>query len=85
MPTRNPSADLEYKTFEYGGETYRVKTKFKIFKFFKTLKEDPTEAIEMIVEPEDFARLEELDLTMDDFKDVLEAASQAMAGTSSGN
>jgi hypothetical protein len=80
-----PSDDFEAKTFWYQNEAYRVKPKFKIFKFFKALNENPVTAIELAVEEDDFARLEELEIDMEDFKVILEGISDALAGTNSGN
>lgn len=85
MTKPTPADDYEFKTFEFNGETYRVRTKFKMLKFFKLITENPVSALELAVEPEDFARLEELDLNMDDFKAILEGASNALAGTTLGN
>lgn len=88
MPTKvtAPSEDLvEYKVFEYKGEQYRIKSKFKMFKFFKTLNENPILAIELAVEEDDFARLENLDIDMNDFKEILEGISNVLAGADTGN
>ncbi len=84
--TSVPADDYEaFKSFEFSGETYRVKTKFKMFKFFRMLNENPVSAIELAVEEEDFARLEDLELDMDDFKTILEAVAEALGGDSAGN
>lgn len=84
--TSVPSDDyVEFKTFEFDGEIYRVKTKFKMFKFFKQITENPVGAIELAVEPSDYAKLEELDLDMEDFKNILEGISNTLSGDSAGN
>lgn len=83
--TSVPADDYEYKTFEYDGQVYRIKSKFKMFKFFKELTENPVGAIALAVEEEDYARLEDLEIDMDDFKTILEGISNTLAGTSSGN
>lgn len=80
-----PADDYEYKTFEFRGETYRVKSKFKMLKFFKMITENPVLAIELAVEEEDYVRLEDLDLDLEDFKAILEGLSDTLAGTSAGN
>lgn len=85
MTKPTPADDYEFKTFEFNGETYRVKTKFKIFKFFKLLGDNPVLAIEQAVEEEDFAKLEDLDLTMDDFTKILEGISNTLGGGNAGN
>jgi hypothetical protein len=76
---------LEYTEFEFQGEVYKTKRKFKMFKFFKTISENPVEAVALALEEESLARLEEKELDMDDFKDLLELISNAIAGTDSGN
>lgn len=80
-----PADDYEYKTFEFNGETYRVKSKFKIFKFFKALNENPVTAMELAIEEEDYEKLCELDIDMNDFKVILEAISNTLAGDTAGN
>lgn len=85
MTKPTPADDYQFKTFEFDGETYRVKTKFKIFKFFKLLNENPVLAMEQAIEPEDYAKLEELELDMADFTKILEGISNTLGGTSAGN
>lgn len=80
-----PADDYAEKTFEFNGEVYAVKPKFKIFKFFKTLNDNPVEAISLAVEDDDYARLEELEIDMEDFKTILEGISNALSGTNAGN
>lgn len=85
MVKPTPADDYEFKTFEFDGETYRVKNKFKIVKFFKLLNENPILGLEQVVEEEDFARLEEIDMDMKDLERLVEAISQAISGSTSGN
>jgi hypothetical protein len=85
MTKPTPADDYEFKTFEFDGETYRVKSKFKMVKFFRTLNENPVLALEYVVDEEDFAKLEEVDMNMDDLQRLVEAISQAISGTTSGN
>jgi hypothetical protein len=85
MVKATPDTDFESKTFEFNGETYAVKNKFKIFKFFKALNDNPVSAIALALEDESIERLEELEIDMEDFKEILENISSALAGTSSGN
>lgn len=80
-----PADDFESKTFVFDGETYAVKSKFKIFKFFKALNDNPVSAIALALEDESIERLEELEIDMEDFKKILESISNVLAGTSSGN
>lgn len=85
MPRVVPADDYEGKTFEYDGQIYRIKNKFKMFKFFKELNQNPVTAMELVIEPDDFVRLEELEIDMDDFKAILEEISQVLAGDNSKN
>lgn len=80
-----PADDFEAKTFEFEGETYAVKAKFKIFKFFKALNENPVSAITLALEEESLERLEDLEIDMEDFKVILERISDVLAGTNAGN
>lgn len=80
-----PAEDFQAKTFEYNGEIYSVKSKFQMFKFFKMLDSNPGGALALAVEDESLERLEEVDMDMNGFKDVLEKISQAISGDSTGN
>lgn len=80
-----PADDFSSKYFVYEGETYTVKSKFKMFKFFRLLNDNPVLALSEALEEESMARLEELDIDMDDFKKILESLSEVLAGTSAGN
>lgn len=80
-----PGNDLEMKTFDFHGETYHVKNKFKVARFMRTLNESPVDALELVLPEEDFERFLDLEMTMDDLKDFLEGMSNAMAGTGSKN
>lgn len=85
MVKPTPADDYEAKTFEFNGETFRVKNKFKMVKFFRLLNENPILGLEQVVEEEDFKRLEDIDMDMDDLQRLVEAISQAIAGSNSGN
>lgn len=81
-----PADDVSpYNAFTFKGEEYFTKKKFRMLKFFKALDENPVTAVSYALEEESLARLEEQELEMDDFKDLLEAISNSIAGTSSGN
>lgn len=80
-----PAQDLETKSFEFQGETYDVKKKFKMMKFFRKINENPVDALSLALTGESLERLEELELDMEDLKVLLEALAQTLAGTSSGN
>lgn len=86
MVKPTPEDDLlQFNEFEFQGEVYQTYRRFKMFKFFKTLSDNPVEAVALALTEESLAKLEEKDLDMDDFKDLLEQISNAIAGTNSGN
>lgn len=85
MVKPNPSDDMALKQFEYRGELFTVKNKFKMLKFFRLLQNDPAGAIELVIEEEDYARLEDLDMDVEDLKVLLEKVSEAISGDSLGN
>lgn len=87
MPARKvtPDADLGTKTFEYDGQTYVIRNKFKIGKMFRALNENPIEALEIVLEEESFERFEDLEMDMDDFKKFMESMSEALGGASAKN
>lgn len=80
-----PANDLETKSFEFQGETYEVKKKFKMMKFFRLINQNPVDALSLALTNESLERLEDLDIDMEDFKVLIENLSQALAGTNSGN
>lgn len=86
-PKRAVPADdfSEFTSFEYEGETYHVRKKFKIAKFLKKLNSEPIDAIELALEEGSYARFEDLDMDMEDLKTFLEGLSNAMSGTSAKN
>lgn len=84
--TVTPDVDLEnVNTFEYRGEVYAVRKKFKIAKFLKKLNSEPIDAIELALTEDSYARFEDLEMDMGDLQEFLEGLSTAMAGTSSKN
>jgi hypothetical protein len=80
-----PADDYEVKTFEFHGEYYTVRTKFKMVKFFRLLDENPVLAIQEALEEPSYKKLEEIDIEMDDFKDLLEKVAKAISGDTAGN
>lgn len=76
---------LSAKQFEFDGETYKVKSKFKVARFLREINTSPIDAIEIVLEPEDFERFLDLEMDMEDLKAFLEGLSNALAGTSSKN
>lgn len=80
-----PADDYEVKTFEFDGEYYVVKPKYKMVKFFRLLDENPVLAIKEVLEESSYEKLEEIELDMDGFKSLMEKISEAIAGTTPGN
>lgn len=85
MVKATPADDYEVKTFEFEGEYFVVKPKFKMVKFFRLLDENPVLAIKEVLETESYDKLEEVELDMDQFKGLMEKISSAIAGTNAGN
>lgn len=86
MTKATPADDLlEFNEFEYQGEVYSTKRKFKMVKFFRALEENPVSAIALILTDESLERLEEKEMDMEEFKDLLEIVAKSLAGTTAGN
>lgn len=88
MPARarvTPDSDLDTKTFEYDGQTYTIRRKFKIGKMFRALNENPIEALEIVLEEDSYQRFEDLEMDMDDFKRFMESMSEAVGGSTAKN
>ncbi len=77
--------DNELKTFTFRDQTYEVRTKFKMFKFFNLINSNPVAAVALALTEDSLERLESEEMDMDDFKTLLEAISEAIAGTDSKN
>lgn len=83
-PKLVPADDLEneFTSFEFKGENYLVKKKFKIARFLKTLNESPVDAIEIALASDSYDRFLDLEIDMDELKEFLECLSEAMSGSS---
>lgn len=84
MPTKSralPVNDTELKSFDFQGETFFVKDRFKVGRFLRSLSESPVDAIEIVLVPDSFEKFLDLEITMDELKDFLEGLSNAMAGS----
>jgi hypothetical protein len=75
---------LDYKTFEFNGETYQVKKKFKRLKFLRLVNENPFEAFALAFDEAELERLEDKDLTEQELLDLIEIIGKTLLG-SSGN
>lgn len=78
-------ADDQFKTFTFQDETYTVRNKFKVAKFLRKLNSEPVDALEIVLTPESFEKFLELEITMEELGDFLEALSGVMAGTNAKN
>lgn len=77
--------DNDVKTFEYEGQTFTLRNKFKIGKFFRALETNPMEAIALIMDEDSLERFEDLEMDMDGFKEFMTLMSEALSGTDSKN
>lgn len=81
-----PSDDLlAFNEFEFQGERYTTLRKFKIVKFFRLLEQNPITALAEILTEESLSKLEEKDMDMDDFKDLLEVVAKSLGAENAGN
>lgn len=71
-----------YKTFTFNGAEYHVKERFKRLKFLRLLGENPVEALSLAFDDEEFAKLEEKDLTEQELNDLLEITAKTLLGKS---
>jgi hypothetical protein len=74
------AADSNVKTFEYAGETFKMKRKFKRLKFLRLLSSDPGSALALAFNADELDRLEDLDLDEDGLTDVMEAIGKSLTG-----
>lgn len=80
-----PADDFNTKTFEFQGEVFTVRERFKVGRFLKSLSDAPVDAIELVLEEHSFEKFLDLEITMDELKEFLEGLSEAMSGSSSKN
>lgn len=86
MVKATPENDLlAFNEFEFQGETYQTRRKFKMVKFFRALEENPITAIALILTEDSLARLEDKEMDMDDFKDLLEVVAKSLGTGNAGN
>jgi hypothetical protein len=87
MPARKalPVEDGMLNDFEFQGETYYVRTKYKVGRFLKTLNESPVDALELVLTDASYNKFLDLEITMDELKDFMDKMSTAISGDSLGN
>lgn len=82
MPVRKPLPveDGELKSFDFQGQTFYVKPKFKVGRFLKTLNESPVDALEFVLAPSSFELFLELEISMAELEDFMNDLSTTLAG-----
>jgi len=80
-----PSDDYNVKVFEFQGQTFEVRTRFKVGRFLKTLNDNPMEALEYALAEESNERFLDLEMDMDELKQFMELLSNAISGGGLGN
>ena len=84
MPVKKrvPADDMmSSQQFEFQGDVFTVKKKFKIARFLRDINTAPIDAIELVLEPEDFERFLDMEMDMDELKAFLEGLSNALSGS----
>lgn len=73
--------DEMMKTFEFNGETYRMKRKFRRLRFLRLITRDPVAALELAIPEDELERLEDQEITGDELEALLEAVAKELAGS----
>lgn len=76
------AANSNVKTFEFAGETFKMKRKFKRLKFLRQLSSDPGGALSLAFPEDELERLEDLELDEDGLTEVMEAIGKSLTGGS---
>lgn len=75
------TAPADYFEFEFNGETYKVRKKFKRLKFLRLMGEGELfNAIALALDPEELERLEDSDLEEKELEDLLEILAKTLMG-----
>lgn len=88
MPTKKvtPDHDMELNSFEFDGQVFYVRKKFKVGRFLKNLTKDPASSVEIALTEDSYERFLDLEMDLDnDFAAFLEGLSNALSGKSLGN
>ena len=83
----HPAEDnTNYSEVTFNGTTFRVKRRFPMIKFMKTLENNPLLAITMLVHDEDVEKFEEIEFGFDEIDDLLTTVQKALGvGENQGN
>lgn len=83
MPKAHPALDEQkIVQVEYDGEVYFVKKSFKIFKFLKLVREDAIAAMSLALTDESLEKLEDKEMTMEQFSELMNKVAEALTGSS---
>jgi len=80
-----PHEDGNVKTFEFQGQTFEVRTRFKVGRFLKILNENPMDALELALTEDSNERFLDLEIDMDELKEFMGLLSEAISGATLGN
>lgn len=69
----------------FAGVRFTIQRKFKRLKFMRLLTSDPAGALKLAVGDAEFERLEDIDMTDEDFEALLTEVAQKLVGTNAGN
>ncbi len=70
----------EYVSFEFEGETFQIKKKFKRLRFLRQIGNDPFGALALAFEETELERLEDLDLEADAIERLFSSISEVLVG-----
>jgi hypothetical protein len=80
-----PYEDGNTRSFEFQGQAFYVKKKFKVGRFLKVLNDSPVDALEMVLSENSYENFLDLEITMDELKDFMETLSESLSGGALGN
>lgn len=88
MPTQrrtHPADDTQFVTVVWRDIPLKLKKKFPMFGFMRTITKDPIEGIAMILSEESLAALEEIDMDFADLNNLIETISDGLGAKTAGN
>jgi hypothetical protein len=73
-------SNAEFTVVSMLGSQYKILKKFPRLKFLRLVTSDPAAAIQLVLPPAEYDRLEDVVLTNEDLETVLEGLSLALTG-----
>lgn len=67
--------------FIWAGQSYLMRKRIKRLKFLRLLNENPADALQLCFLSGEYERLEDLDLTADEMKELLTRVAEEFAGS----